>query len=84
MPNACMSIDGVFFLIFCVYRICGESIEAALPAAVGEQGEGAPVPGGGCASIHLPSAKVAFHLSAIFPLFTFHGGGSQIILFADI
>ena len=52
----------ILFRILC--RVRGEGVEAALPAAVGEQGEG----GGGCASHHLRAEKVPglFHLIAFF------------------
>ena len=63
----------ISFRLLC--RVRGAGVEAALPAAVGEQGEG----GGGCASHRLRAEKVPglFHLIAFFYLFhfTFHGGG---------
>ena len=60
----------ISFRLLC--RVRGAGVEAALPAAVGEQGEG----GGGCASHRLRAEKVPglFHLIAFFYLFhfTFH------------
>ena len=59
----------ILFRILC--RVRGEGVEAALPAAVGEQGEG----GGGCASHHLRAEKVPglFHLIAfLFYFLPFH------------
>jgi hypothetical protein len=53
----------MMILVHLVCRVCGAGVEAALPAAVGEQGEG----GGGCASHHLRSEKVpAFFTSSPF------------------
>ena len=64
----------ISFRLLC--RVPGAGVEAALPAAVGEQGEG----GGGCASHHLRAEKVPglFHLIAFYFFFfhfTFRGGG---------
>jgi len=58
----------ILFRILC--RVRGEGVEAALPAAVGEQGEG----GGGCASHRLRAEKVPglFHLIAFFLFVPFH------------
>jgi len=64
----------ILFRILC--RVRGEGVEAALPAAVGEQGEG----GGGCASHHLRAEKVPGLFTSLlfyffFFRFTFRGGG---------